>query len=62
MAKNTLDLIALILVIVGAVNWGLVGIANWNLVSLLLGSGWLARIVYMFVGIAGLWTIKVASE
>ena len=62
MAKNTLDLIALILVIVGAVNWGLVGIADWNLVSLLLGSGWLAKTVYILVGLAGLWTIKVASE
>ncbi len=68
MAKSILDIIALVLVIVGAVNWGLVGIGsfvsgNWNLVNLLLSSiGWLENTVYILVGLAGLWTIKVAYE
>ena len=52
------SLIALILVIVGALNWLLVGLFAFNLVSFLFGAGsMLARIVYVLVGLAGLWTI-----
>lgn len=54
--------VAMILVIVGALNWGLVGLgalmgnANWNVVWMLLGS-WptLANVVYVLVGLSGLW-------
>lgn len=42
-----------LLVIIGAINWGLVGAFNFNLVSMLLGMGLLARIVYILVGVAG---------
>lgn len=55
--------IAWILVIIGAVNWGLVGIGgffggNWNLVNLLLGNWmWLENIVYTLVGVAGVMSI-----
>lgn len=63
MGRNTLDLVALILVIVGAINWGLIGIADWNVVNLLLGSvAWLESLVYVLVGLAGLWTIKIAAN
>jgi uncharacterized membrane protein YuzA (DUF378 family) len=63
MKKSILDWIALILVIVGAVNWGLVGIgslmkSNLNVVNILLGSiPSLENIVYILVGLAGLYTI-----
>ena len=53
---STIDWIARILVIIGALNWGLV-VFNVNLVSVLLGSGDLAMIVYALVGIAGIWEI-----
>jgi uncharacterized membrane protein YuzA (DUF378 family) len=44
------------LVVVGAINWGLVGLLNINLVTLLLGSWpWLVMIVYVLVGLCGLW-------
>jgi uncharacterized membrane protein YuzA (DUF378 family) len=43
--------IALIIVIVGAVNWGLIGLFNLNLVGALLGHV-LARLVYIVVGVA----------
>lgn len=47
--------IALLLVIVGAVNWGLVGAFNVNLVEMLFGSiPAIARTVYVLVGISGL--------
>ena len=50
---KALDLTAAILVIVGALNWGLVGLAHFNLVAALFGNGVLASIVYALVGIAG---------
>lgn len=47
-------ILALVLVIVGAVNWGLVGIAQFDLVATIFGANsMLARIVYALVGIAG---------
>lgn len=49
--------ISYILVIIGALNWGLVGILNFNLVSFLLGDMTvLARIVYSLVGISAIIT------
>lgn len=44
------------LVVIGAINWGLVGLLNVNLVTLLLGSWpWLVMIVYALIGLCGLW-------
>jgi len=58
MEKNILDWIAIVLVIVGAVNWGLVGLFSFDLVQLILGSiPLLAKIVYILVGISGLYMI-----
>lgn len=52
---KALSLIALLLVVVGAINWGLVGIAQFDLVAFLFGgqSATLSRAVYSVVGIAG---------
>ena len=56
MDKKIIDLIAYILVIIGAINWGLVGIANIDLVALILGAiPILQQIVYIVVGLAGLY-------
>ena len=53
--SKTLDYIALIVVFIGAVNWGLIGFFNLNLVALLFGSmSWISRIIYGLVGICGL--------
>lgn len=48
--------LSLVLVLVGALNWGLVGLLNLNLVEALLGA-WpaLVQIVYILVGLAGLY-------
>lgn len=55
---KALDYTALIVAIVGAVVWGLVGLFNFNLVSFLFGSmTWLSRIIYIVVGLCGLYTI-----
>ena len=51
------DKIALILVIVGALNWGGVGLFGFDTVAFLFGgqAAVLSRIVYALVGLAGLW-------
>ena len=57
-----LDRIALILVIVGALNWGSVGLFQFDLVAFCCGGGQdalLARIIYSVVAIAGLWCITL---
>jgi uncharacterized protein len=59
--RNPVDWIAGALVIIGALNWGLVGLARFDLVAALLGAGSPAsRIVYLLVGLAGLyWLVRV---
>lgn len=52
---HTLYKIALVIVIIGAINWGMLGIFNINLVSLLFGEDtFLTNFVYALVGICGL--------
>ena len=53
-----INLITLMLVIIGGVNWGLVGLANVDLVAALFGAGsMLSRIVYVLVGASALWQL-----
>jgi len=53
-----LNLITLVLVIVGGVNWGLVGFFNFDLVAAIFGEGsFLARAVYALVGLSALWQL-----
>jgi uncharacterized membrane protein YuzA (DUF378 family) len=54
---KSLDILAAILVIVGALNWGLVGAANFNLVTAIFGQTVLASIVFVVVGLAGVYQI-----
>jgi uncharacterized membrane protein YuzA (DUF378 family) len=55
-------MLALILVVVGAVNWGLVGIAQFDLVAALFGgtAAPISRVVYTLVGVAGLTLLATA--
>lgn len=67
---NYLDWASLVLVIVGALNWGLVGLGSltggdYNLVNLLLGGvmgGQLEALVYLLVGLSGLYQIYFGYE
>ena len=53
-----LDNIALILTIIGAINWGLVGLLDFDLVAWLFGNmSVMSRIVYTIVGICGLYLV-----
>ena len=63
MAKmNGWDKLAMWLVIIGAIVWGLVGFFNWNLVDAIFGFGTIARIIYALVGLAGLWSLIRAFQ
>lgn len=53
---NTLSWITRILVVVGALNWGLVAM-GWNLVEAIFGTGTFATIIYALVGLSGLWEL-----
>ena len=56
-----LDKIALLLTIIGAINWGLIGIFQFDLVSYIFGGqgATISRIIYTLVGAAGLWCISL---
>lgn len=57
---RALDYTALILVIIGAVNWGLIGFFSFDLVAFIFGNmSWISRIVYGLVGICGLYMLSV---
>ena len=56
MNSKGFDYTALTIVIIGAVNWGLIGFFNFNLVSFLFGSmSWISRIIYAVDGLCGLY-------
>ena len=56
-----MDKIALLLVIIGAVNWGLIGIFQFDLVASIFGgqAAVVSRIIYTLVGAAGLWCMSL---
>lgn len=63
MRIDALDWIAIILTIVGAINWGLIGIFSFDLVAFLFGTmSLLSRIIYTLVGISGLYLIYTTSK
>ena len=57
---ETLQKIALIFTIIGAINWGLIGFFDFNLVAAIFEEGSMrARIIYSLVGISGLVSIGI---
>lgn len=60
MNSKCLDYTALIIAIVGAVNWGLIALFRFDLVAFIFGNmSWVSRIVYGLVGICGLYLISM---
>lgn len=56
---KTIDYIALILVIIGAINWGLIGFLGFDLVRVIFGDMTLvSRIIYAVIGISGLYALS----
>lgn len=56
-----LDKIALVLAIIGGLNWGLIGLLQFDLVAFLFGgsASMLSRIIYTLVGLAAVWCISL---
>jgi uncharacterized membrane protein YuzA (DUF378 family) len=60
---RTLDAIALLLVIIGAINWGLIGFFQFDLVAALFGDMTaFSRVIYALVGVAGLYAISFFAK
>jgi uncharacterized membrane protein YuzA (DUF378 family) len=60
--QKTLNLITLVLVIIGALNWGLVGIFKFDLVAAIVGKDFgevnaFSRVIYILVGVSGLYQV-----
>ncbi|MBQ9832324.1 MAG: DUF378 domain-containing protein [Clostridia bacterium] len=56
-----MDKLALVLMIIGALNWGLIGIFQFDLVASIFGGmdAVISRIIYTVVGLAGIWGISL---
>lgn len=60
---NVLDWVALILVIVGALNWGAIGLFDFNFVAAIFGvMSTITRVIYILVGLSGLYLIFAAPN
>lgn len=59
--EMVLDKIALLLVIIGALNWGLVGLFSFDLVAWICGGSGaiIARVIYTVIALAGLWCVSL---
>lgn len=64
MAKHDMDtvsMVAVILLVVGALNWGLIGLGMGNVLESIVGAQ-VAGYLYILVGVAGLWKIWMMSQ
>lgn len=60
---KVIDKIALVLIIIGAINWGLIALFSFDLVAALFGEMTvISRIIYGLVGLSGLWGIKLLFD
>lgn len=58
MKRNWLDVAALILIIIGGINWGLVGFFNFNLITYFFGTAsMISRIIFAVVGLAAIYSL-----
>ena len=60
---KVIDKIALVLIIIGAINWGLIGLFGFDLVATIFGEmSVISKIIYGLVGLSGLWGIKLLFD
>lgn len=60
---RTLDVTALLLVVIGAINWGLIGFFQFDLVAAIFGTmSAVTRVIYALVGLAGLYAISFFAK
>ncbi len=58
---KALNYVALTLVIIGALNWGLIGFFGYDVVTSIFGGSmfWISRVIFGLVGLAGLWSLTL---
>jgi len=52
-----IDIIALLLLIIGGINWGFWGVVNFNIVDYIFGRIWIDKIIYFLVGLSGVYVL-----
>lgn len=63
LSKTIGDWIALILLVIGGLNWGLVGLFAFNLIAVIFGElSWVTRLIYIVVGIAAIYIAVVSPR
>ena len=63
MKLNVLDWIALVLIVIGGLNWGLVGVFSFDLVAAIFGDmSALSRIVYVIIGISAIYILTIMPK
>lgn len=58
---KVVNLVTLILLVIGGLNWGLVGIAGVDIVMTILGAGIISQIVYILVGLSAIYVAVMAA-
>lgn len=51
------DMIAIVLILIGAFNWGLIGFVDLNLIDFLVMQFWIVRLIYCLVGLSAIYTV-----
>ena len=60
---TAVDLIALVLTIIGGLNWGLVGLVDFNIIDSLFGTGSIiARIIFVLVGLSAVYLVVIFNK
>lgn len=64
MRSKPFDWTALTLIIIGAINWGLIGFFKFDLIATLFGGmeSWVSRIIYALIGISGLYCLTLYNR
>jgi len=62
MERSTLGWIALILVIIGGLNWGLFGLFSFDIIEAIFGMGIISDIIYVLVGLSAVWILVEAFK
>ncbi len=54
---RTMNLVTLVLIILGGLNWLFMGISDYNIIGTILGGATLARLAYVIIGLAAIWQL-----
>jgi uncharacterized protein len=59
---SVVDMVALVLVLVGGLNWGVVGVFDMNIVEELFGDGTITMVIYALVGLSALYIAAITTK